>query len=93
MREALAPDSPVKIALPPDDRLTGDLTTPKYKVLSGGIIQVEKKIDIKKRLKRSTDYADATLHGLFGPELVKSAITKLYVIGSGYVEKESDDGM
>ena len=35
--------------------LLGDLSAPKWKVLSGGKIQVESKDDIRKRLGRSTD--------------------------------------
>jgi hypothetical protein len=58
VRELLAADT---IDLPPDDNLTGDLTTPKYTYKSGGVIQVEKKEDIKKRLGRSTDDGDAVI--------------------------------
>lgn len=58
LRELLADDA---IDLPPDDNLTGDLTTPKYTYKSGGVIQVEKKDDIKKRLGRSTDDGDAVI--------------------------------
>lgn len=47
--------------LPPDDILTGDLVAPRWRVMSGGRIQVESKDDIKKRIGRSTDYADAVV--------------------------------
>jgi len=50
-----------KIALPPDDKLIGDLTAPKWGVGSGGNIQVESKDTIKKRLGRSTDDGDAVV--------------------------------
>lgn len=59
MRDMLNPDNPNCIALPPDDKLLGDLTTPKYDYKSNGKIYVESKDDIRKRLKRSTDGADA----------------------------------
>jgi hypothetical protein len=59
MRELLDPKNPDRIALPPDDGLTGDLTAPKWSPTSKGLIRVEGKEDIKKRLKRSTDSADA----------------------------------
>lgn len=59
LRELLDPDNPDAIALPPDDRLTGDLTAPKWKPTSNGRIQVESKDDIRKRIGRSTDAADA----------------------------------
>lgn len=60
-REMLDPANGHNIALPPDDILIGDLTAPKYRVLSGGKILVESKDDIKKRLGRSTDAADAVI--------------------------------
>lgn len=59
LREMLDPDGGGQIALPPDDRLTGDLTTPKWRVMSGGKIQIESKDEIRKRLGRSTDDGDA----------------------------------
>ena len=58
MRELLE-DSDFKMELPDDDSLIGDLAAPKYKITSGGKIQVESKDDIKKRLGKSTDEADA----------------------------------
>jgi hypothetical protein len=62
LRELLDPDSTYEaIALPPDDMLTGDLTAPHWKVMSGGRIQVESKEDIIKRLGRSTDDGDAVV--------------------------------
>lgn len=53
------------VALPPDDLLTGDLTAPGWKVLSGGKIQVESKDDIRKRLGRSTDDGDAVVMAFY----------------------------
>jgi hypothetical protein len=50
-----------QVALPPDDNLTGDLTAPKWRVMSGGRIQIESKDDIAKRLGRSTDDGDAVV--------------------------------
>jgi hypothetical protein len=49
------------LALPPDDKLTADLITPKWKETSRGVIKVESKDEIKRRLKRSTDGADALM--------------------------------
>jgi hypothetical protein len=59
LREMLDPDSAVEVALPPEDLLTGDLTAPKWRVSSGGRIQIESKEEIRKRLGRSTDDGDA----------------------------------
>jgi len=64
LREELDPLSESDLALPPDDRLTGDLTAPKWSVQSGGKIKVEAKKDIKKRLGRSTDMADAVVQAV-----------------------------
>ena len=61
LREMLDPNSGEDVALPPDDRLTGDLTAPEWRITSGGKIQVEKKDDIIKRLGRSTDDGDAVV--------------------------------
>lgn len=65
MREMLDPGNEFDIAIPPNDRLIGDLTAPKYRVMSGGKIQVESKDDIKKRLRRSTDIGDAVVQSFW----------------------------
>lgn len=59
VRELLDPKNPDALALPPDDVLTGDLTAPRWSPTSRGQIRVESKEDIKKRIHRSTDGADA----------------------------------
>lgn len=61
LRELLDPSRGSKIALPPSEMLIADLTTPKWKVLSGGVIMVETKDEIRKRLGRSTDEGDAVV--------------------------------
>lgn len=62
MRELLHPDNPDPIALPPDDRLMGDLTSPKWlPITSSGKLRLESKDDIRKRLGRSTDAGDAVV--------------------------------
>lgn len=63
VREMLQLD---ELDLPPDDELTGELVAPKWKVQSGGKIQVESKDDIKKRIGRSTNYADTVIQ-VFAP--------------------------
>jgi len=67
LRELLQND---EISLPPDDKLTGDLTAPHWRVVSGGKIQIESKDDIKKRLGRSTDDGDAVVMAFY-PEKPK----------------------
>lgn len=64
LREWLDPTHGEWLALPPDDLLTGDLTAPKYRLVSGGKLQVESKDDIRKRLGRSTDDGDAVMMAL-----------------------------
>jgi hypothetical protein len=66
MRELLENEP---VALPPDDRLTGDLTAPKWRVMSGGKIQVESKDKIKERIGRSTDDGDAVIEAFFPADL------------------------
>ncbi len=51
-----------RIALPPDESLFEDLTTPTYKT-DGGIIRVQKKEEIVKELKRSPNKGDACVYG------------------------------
>lgn len=64
MRELLS-DPESQIALPPDDKLTGDLTAPHWKMTSAGKVQVEAKEDIKKRIGRSTDDGDAVIQAFW----------------------------
>lgn len=59
LREALDPALKHQLALPDDDELTGELTAPTYKYQSHGAVQVESKKDIRARLGRSTNKADA----------------------------------
>lgn len=61
LREMLDPAYEPTLALPPDDLLTGDLTAPTWRVMSGGRIQIEAKDDIRKRLGRSPDDGDAVV--------------------------------
>lgn len=72
-RERLDPDSSgVPIALPPDDMLTGDLVAPRWRVLSGGVIAIESKDDIRKRIGRSTDSGDAVIQA-YGAHLIEDS--------------------
>lgn len=62
-REALDPAYGATVALPPDSRLTGDLTAPHWKPQSDGRVRVESKESISERLNRSTDDGDAVVMG------------------------------
>ena len=59
IRDALDPQHNGNLALPPIDELTQDLTEPRYRFRSDSKILIEEKSEIKKRLGRSPDYADA----------------------------------
>lgn len=62
LREALDPTNPEPIALPPDKDLETELCAIRYKIVTTGktaAILVEDKDDIRKRLGRSPDHADA----------------------------------
>lgn len=61
LREMLDPSRGAVITLPDDEMLKADLTAPKWKVLSGGTIQIESKPDLRKRLGRSTDAGDVAV--------------------------------
>ena len=59
-RDLLNPDNDHEIALPPDQELRVELTTPRYDVTPSGV-KVEDKEQVKKRLGRSPDKADAVI--------------------------------
>jgi hypothetical protein len=58
LRELLDPAYNATLALPPDPKVLGDLTAPRWKLTLQGIL-LESKDDIKKRLGRSPDSGDA----------------------------------
>lgn len=68
LRELLNPASGHNVALPDDDLLTGDLAAPRWKMQSGGVIAVESKDEIRKRLGRSTDSGDAVIQAFWSEE-------------------------
>jgi hypothetical protein len=70
LREALDPGKEPTIALPPLEKLQGDLTTPKFEQVLDDKIQVESKDDLRKRLRRSTDYGDAVVMAWWAKNVV-----------------------
>jgi len=64
MRDKLNPDSGLEICLPPDNELIGDLSMPTYELRSDAVIKVESKDDLRKRLHRSPDCADAVMQAV-----------------------------
>lgn len=73
LREMLDPSYNAILALPPDDELTGDLTAPHYRMLSGGKYLIESKDDIRVRIGRSTDKGDTVVQGCCLPEKLPPA--------------------
>ena len=67
-REMLNPESGVDVALPPHPNLIQELTVPKWTMQSGARYKIEGKRDIRKRLGRSTNVADAVILALTGLE-------------------------
>lgn len=67
LREALDPASGLNLALPPSRNLRVELCSPKWEKLATGV-KIEPKKDIKKRLGRSTDEADAVVMAWWGAE-------------------------
>lgn len=61
LREMLDPVNGDNLALPDDDLLLGDLTSPRWREAAGGKIQIESKDEIRKRLGRSTDSGDSVV--------------------------------
>jgi hypothetical protein len=66
-REALDPESGDNLALPPGNELVADLCAAHYKVLAGGVIQIEEKESIKKRIGRSPDVGEAVMLAHYRP--------------------------
>lgn len=81
MREILDPGYNSVVALPPDDDLTGELTTPLFED-ERGVMQVQSKDEIRRVLARSTNKADAVINALVAAEI--SAVSPVDIIS--YVE-------
>ena len=65
LREWLNPANGFSPALPPNEKLTEELTETHWKFQSNGAIIMESKDEIKKRIKRSPDYMDALANTFF----------------------------
>lgn len=64
LREALDPENGDELALPPSGELYADLCAARFEIRASGI-KVEEKAEIKKRLGRSPDLADAVALALW----------------------------
>jgi len=59
LREYLNPDHNPTLCLPPSEQLAAELSAPSWQLTSAAKVRVESKDDMKKRIGRSTDLADA----------------------------------
>lgn len=76
LRELLDPAFEPEVALPPDDLLISDLTTPTWDVTTGvpPKIQVEKKESVVARLGRSPDRGDAVAMAFWAESLASLTV-------------------
>ena len=81
MREVLDPENGRDAMLPPDDELTGELTAPRWWIDSSGRIRVESKDEIRKRIGRSTNKADACIQAFWTDLLVRKLVIAAPVSG------------
>lgn len=68
VRDWLNPAHKSKAALPPDSELAEELSQTKWSFMSNGKVKIESKEDLKSRLKRSPDKADALAMTFFPVE-------------------------
>lgn len=71
LRQALDPNGPAPIAIPPDDRLREQCTTIRWRLNTHGKIALESKDELRARGVGSPDELDAVAYGL---AVVKAAI-------------------
>ena len=61
LRELLDPDNGFAVQLPNDNKLLQELAAHRFRIRPGNVIQIEDKDDIKKRIGRSPDRAEAVM--------------------------------
>jgi hypothetical protein len=67
LRDKLDPSKGSRICLPNDERLKEELVTVKYEHQGAGVIKIESKDEIRRRMGRSTDSADAVIQSFWIP--------------------------
>jgi hypothetical protein len=84
IRESLNPQGAnfIPYGIPPNDDLIGELTAPTWRVMSNGKIRVESKEDIRKRIHRSTDHADAVIQVLWAGDTTSRIEEEIVTGGS-----------
>ncbi len=85
LRELLDPMSTELVALPPDAQLCADLASYRWKLRTGGVIQIESKEDIKKRIGRSPDDGDAVVIAIAtGSRRVRERTSSKHAVRASY---------
>lgn len=74
-RECLDPARNPSLALPADDDLLHDLSAPRWETAPGARIKIESKDDIRKRLGRSPDRADAVISAIWANHPTAASIS------------------
>lgn len=85
LRLALDPEHGATLALPPGQELLRDLCAARYEIQTGGVIKIEDKAEIKKRLGRSPDLADAVAESMMPKQMAisnKPAFNPAAILGS-----------
>lgn len=77
LHEALDPEGEVLLELPPDPELLGDLRATKWESTTRGIKIIEKD-EIKKRLGRSPNCADALMLSMQEPQIVHGGVGRVF---------------
>lgn len=77
LREQLDPSRGSNVALPDDEAMIEELIAPTYGFNVGGTLKIESKEDIKRRIGRSTDAADA--------------VVAAFWISDGHIQPEFED--
>jgi hypothetical protein len=88
LRELLDPiNGPRTLCLPDIEDLKTDLTIPKWKVRTGGVIEVEPKESVVKRLKRSPDCGDCVVMTMW-PDASPEAKIHVHNYSQGHDDME-----
>jgi len=88
LRELLDPiNGPRELCLPDEEDLITDLTIPKWKVRTGGIIELEPKESVCKRLKRSPDCGDCVVMTMW-PDSSEFSKSRIHEYSESYDEHD-----
>ena len=74
LRELLDPENGYNFCLPDSDDLAGDLAVLTHTITTDGLIRIESKEQIKKRIGRSTDAWDAVAIAMFTPPISRIGV-------------------